>query len=65
MIISAQNYPCCIWHTDCEVDTHHSGIMKAIRHDEKSSLMECLHCGKKGNYPVGSIGPVNVEEAAE
>lgn len=62
MIITVQNYPRAIWHSDCE---HRSGIMKAIRHDEKSSLMECLHCGKKGHYPVGSIGSVNVEEVAE
>lgn len=54
----------CLWHTDCEKNTHRSGVCKAIRHDEetKRSLIKCLHCGKQGYYSHGRVGLVCTEE---
>lgn len=61
MIINFKNR--CLWHSDCE--NHFGGIMKEIRHEEDKTLMECLHCGKKGYYPKGGIGRICVEIITE
>ena len=50
----------CLWHEDCE--KARQGVMKVVRHEEKRSLVECLHCGRQGYYPVGGIGQLDVEE---
>ena len=50
------------WHNDCEKSR--SGIMKAIIVEENRSIIECLHCGKKGYYPVGGAGSLCCEEIA-
>ena len=60
MIIDYQLYGRCTWHVDCEVGKG-NGIMKEIKREENQSLMECLHCGEKGYYPVGSVGCINVK----
>lgn len=51
----------CVWHSDCEVGRN-NGIMKSIEKKEDKDLMECGHCGKKGYYPVGGVGEMEVEE---
>mgnify|MGYP001611544894 CR=1 FL=1 len=51
------------WHSDCEKDKHHSGIMKEIdRREETRSLIKCLSCGKSGYYPKGDVGSLCCEE---
>lgn len=51
-----------IWHGDCEVETHRSGIMVRRGKEETRTLFECLACGKRGWYPHGHSGPVCVDE---
>lgn len=60
MIIRYERTGNCLWHEDCAV-SHLGGIMKVVSHSDEASLMECLHCGMKGEYPVGGIGSVSVE----
>jgi hypothetical protein len=60
MIIDYQRSGKCLWHRDCI--NHFGGIMKVVNHEADRSLLECLHCGKRGFYPVGGIGEVSVEE---
>lgn len=50
----------CLWHEDCE--KARQGIMGLVRHEEGRSLVKCLHCGRQGYYPVGGVGPLEVEE---
>ncbi len=50
----------CFWHEDCEKTNQ--GIMKAVKHEENRSIIECLSCGKRGYYPVGRHGLVCAEE---
>lgn len=54
MLIDYQLYGRCFWHVDCEKDKGR-GIMKIVREDQASSLVECLSCGEKGHYPVGGV----------
>lgn len=53
-----------IWHTDCPNNKWRSGVMRKVKDEvsEKRSIVECLHCGKKGHLPYGSIGRVIAEE---
>lgn len=51
----------CIWHSDC-VEGKGSGIMVSIEREDDRDLMQCKHCGKRGYYPVGSIGEIIVDE---
>lgn len=51
------------WHTNCPKNSFHSGIMMPIAHELRQSIVECLHCGQRGYYPVGGVGPVRSPEA--
>lgn len=51
------------WHIDCEKIS--CGIMKAISQEEKRSVIECLHCGIKGYYPVGGCGSLCCQEITD
>ena len=53
----------CFWHSDCP-EGQNNGIMKSIKRETDQDLMECLHCGKKGYYPVGKVGEIEVVEQA-
>jgi hypothetical protein len=53
------------WHTNCPKNPFRSGIMRPIAHEPTRSVIECLHCGQRGYYPVGSVGCVYSEPAAE
>lgn len=52
------------WHTDCT--NHLGGVMRVVSHEADGSTLECGHCGKRGAYPVGSVGEVvcEAQEAA-
>jgi hypothetical protein len=60
MKINYELYGRCLWHEDCEKTRQ--GIMGLVRHEEGRSLVKCLHCGRQGWYPVGGVGPLEVEE---
>jgi hypothetical protein len=62
--LSVQLAPRCYWHVDCEVGMGGSGIITKTIEDKENqrTLMECGHCGKKGYYPYGKIGCVEVDE---
>jgi hypothetical protein len=45
------------WHINC-TSTRMGGIMKESAREPDASVMECLRCGQKGRYPVGSAGSV-------
>lgn len=47
------------WHTNCPKSP--SGIMAAVAHEPERSLIECMHCGQRGYYPVGGLGVVCAE----
>jgi hypothetical protein len=49
-----------IWHADCA--NHFGGVMHPVWNERTRTLMECLHCGKRGYYPVGGAGERRVEE---
>lgn len=49
------------WHRDCK--KARDGIMRVVSNEEASSTIECMHCGKRGYYPVGSVGSVTVSAA--
>ena len=51
-----------IWHSDCT--NHFGGIMKEVSYDTSNEvgIFECLHCGKKGKLPKGSVGKRTCEE---
>jgi hypothetical protein len=51
------------WHTNCPKNVFHSGIMRPIAHEQTRSVIECLHCGQRGYYPVGRVGTVCSVEA--
>lgn len=44
------------WHTNCT--NHLGGVMKEVKREPDKSVFECLHCGKRGEYPVGGVGTV-------
>uniref|UniRef100_A0A6H1ZRB5 Uncharacterized protein n=1 Tax=viral metagenome TaxID=1070528 RepID=A0A6H1ZRB5_9ZZZZ len=50
-----------LWHIDC-VPGRNNGIIKVVEHQEERSLVVCLHCGKRGYYPVGCTGYACSEE---
>ena len=56
-----QLYGRCMWHSDCEPGNG-SGVMKGIKREDDGDVFECLHCGKKGFYPVGGVGCITVDE---
>jgi hypothetical protein len=58
MRISWEAFGNCLWHEDC--DKSRSGIMREVSRENARSLLECLHCGRRGFYPVGGVGPVCV-----
>lgn len=62
MEITWQRFPRCLWHSNCE--NHFGGIMTIVQHDPTESLLECLHCGQMGRYPVGGVGRVCVDVVA-
>jgi hypothetical protein len=53
----------CFWHTNCPKNSFRSGVMRPIAHEREWSVIECLHCGQRGCYPVGRVGTVCSEEA--
>jgi hypothetical protein len=53
----------CFWHLNCEKSS--SGIMQEIKREPDKSLFKCLHCDKRGYYPVGAAGEVCAEEVKE
>lgn len=59
MRISYQPVGRCLWHDDC--DRRLPGIMRVVQEEQGRSLLECLHCKKRGYYPVGSVGAVCVD----
>ena len=61
MIINFELQGRSFFHSDCDKD-YGGGIVKPIKNEKDKTLCECLHCGKKGYYPVGRIGRVEVEE---
>ncbi len=54
----------CIWHSDC-IPGRNNGIMQSIMREPDKDLMECQHCRKRGYYPVGSVGEVQVDEVSK
>jgi RNase P subunit RPR2 len=60
MKINYERHGRCFWHEDCE--KARQGVMKVTRHEAERSVIECLHCGRSGYYPVGGNGPMCVEE---
>ena len=58
MIINFDEKNKCLWHSDC--DNKYGGVMKELKREEDCTLMECLHCGKQGYYPVGGLGRITV-----
>lgn len=62
MIINYELYGRAFFHSDCSVSEYGGGIVKPIKNEKDATLCECLHCGKKGYYPVGKKGCVKVEE---
>ena len=61
MIIDYELQGRSFFHSDCD-KIHGGGIVKPIKDEEGKTLCECVHCSKKGYYPVGKIGAVKVEE---
>lgn len=61
MKITYELYGSSFFHTDC-IPGRNNGIVKPIRHEANRSLMECQHCGKRGYYPVGTVGEIEVVE---
>ena len=59
MEISYELYGRSFFHTDC-VEGQGNGIMKPVEHEKDKTLLKCNHCGKRGYYPVGSIGKIIV-----
>lgn len=66
MKLSVQLRPRCFWHVDCPENSFGSGIITKTTEDKENqrTLMECGHCGKKGYYPYGRVGCVEVDEVA-
>lgn len=44
------------WHTNCPKNAFTCGIMRPVVYEDKRSVIECLHCGQRGYYPVGAVG---------
>lgn len=67
MILSVELKPArCFWHIDCEKTSFEGVITKTTEDKENQrTLMECGHCGKKGYYPYGGLGPIEVDEIVE
>lgn len=59
MRISFEPHHKAMWHTDCA--NHLGGVMEVVQHEDGRSLLKCLHCGKQGYYPNGSVGEVCVD----
>ena len=60
MIINYELVGGAFFHSDCDKD-YGGGIVKPVKNEKDKTLVECLHCGKRGYYPVGKIGSVEVE----
>ena len=50
-----------LWHSDCE-EGEHSPPMMYVSAREDETLVECTRCGKRGYYPHGSKGRIEIEE---
>ena len=63
MIINFEVSTKTLWHSDCEKGDY-SPPMREVSHDndEGRSLLECARCKKKGYYPYGGAGQLEVEE---
>jgi len=53
-----------MWHEDCGVpfSGRGQGVMTQVKCEKEHDLFKCLHCGKFGYYPVGSVGCVEVDD---
>lgn len=51
------------WHRNCA--NHLGGVMKVVKDEPTQSLIQCLHCGKSGYYPVGGLGRIRAAIAAQ
>ena len=53
-----------IWHRDCAKNKWNSGVMTEVSYDDenKRTVVECLHCGRKGYLPNGANGRGRIEE---
>jgi len=56
MLMTYKLYGRCMWHEDCDASFTGQGVMKLVERREEHDLMECLHCGRRGYYPVGAVG---------
>ncbi|MDP2643704.1 MAG: hypothetical protein Q8P24_02075 [Desulfobacterales bacterium] len=54
-------YGKCMWHSNCGIGKA-NGIMKNIERKPTGDVFVCLHCGKRGFYPVGGIGCIVTDE---
>ncbi len=50
-----------LWHSDCIAGKHSSPMVEVSR-QEGQSLLECVACGKRGYYPHGKSGRIEVDE---
>ncbi len=60
MVINFNQDTHTLWHSDCDRD--HSPPMKEIRKEGDGMLLECTHCAKRGIYPIGGTGRINIAE---
>lgn len=47
------------WHRNCTNQL--GGVMSEIAREPDKSLIECLHCGEAGYYPVSGVGEICTE----
>jgi len=63
MIINFEKKTKTIWHSDCEIGTHSPPVVEVeVDIGNKRTLMECPRCKKRGYYPHGASGKIEVEE---
>lgn len=64
MIINFEMKTKTLWHSDCDADGSYSPPMKELEidNDKERTLMECTRCEKKGFYPHGGSGCIEVDD---
>ena len=66
VLILIERAPRCHWHEDCDKASGKQGILRPVKDEPEYTLFECMHCGKKGKFPVaGKFGVAIYCEEAE
>lgn len=61
MIINFSKSTHTFWHSDCDMGGHSPPAFE-VSIEDGQTLMECARCKKRGYYPHGGTGEIEVEE---